>query len=225
MARYRYSWLLFTSEDRLCANLRVQWQSTYMTSQFQYFAFTWPQELNTQVNIGPSCEPMYINSWRSTTLCWLSPASRLQRGSNLISQDYQLKSLWYNNSATYNHLSLTSVQQYTSVYVSKNVLFPHFTSKLGYLAPATSAPAVSAGCDWNESDYSNNRRKCTEDVNFKLRCQINRFVLFTVSTVTYRHVLLHFFYYKCTIECLYDGNIGGDFQMVSVHFSVEHLHW
>ena len=135
---------------------------------------------------------MYINSWRSTTLTWLSPASRLQRGSNLISQDYQLKSLWCNDSATYNHLSLTGVQQYTSVYVSKNVLFPHFTTKLGYLASATSAPAVSAGCDWNESDYSNNRRKCTEDVNFKLRCQINRFVLFTVSTATSHHVLLHF---------------------------------
>ena len=26
VARYRYSRLLFTSEDRLCANLRVQWQ-------------------------------------------------------------------------------------------------------------------------------------------------------------------------------------------------------
>ena len=29
----RYSRLLFTSEDRLCANLRVQEQSTNMTSQ------------------------------------------------------------------------------------------------------------------------------------------------------------------------------------------------
>ena len=26
VARYRYSRLLFTSEDRLCAKLRVQWQ-------------------------------------------------------------------------------------------------------------------------------------------------------------------------------------------------------
>ena len=33
MVRYRYSRLLFTSEDRLCANLRVQEQSTNMTSQ------------------------------------------------------------------------------------------------------------------------------------------------------------------------------------------------
>ena len=31
--RNRYSRLLFTSEDRLCANLRVQKQSTNMTSQ------------------------------------------------------------------------------------------------------------------------------------------------------------------------------------------------
>ena len=31
--RNRYSRLLFTSEDRLCANLRVQEQSTNMTSQ------------------------------------------------------------------------------------------------------------------------------------------------------------------------------------------------
>ena len=41
VARYRYSRLLFTSEDRLCANLRVQWQKTNMTSQYQYFAFAW----------------------------------------------------------------------------------------------------------------------------------------------------------------------------------------
>ena len=31
--RNRYSRLLFTSEDRLCANLRVQEQSTNVTSQ------------------------------------------------------------------------------------------------------------------------------------------------------------------------------------------------
>ena len=31
--RNRYSRLLFTSEDRLCANLHVQEQSTNMTSQ------------------------------------------------------------------------------------------------------------------------------------------------------------------------------------------------
>ena len=31
--RNRYSRLLFTSEDRICANLRVQEQSTNMTSQ------------------------------------------------------------------------------------------------------------------------------------------------------------------------------------------------
>ena len=35
VVRYRYSRLLFTSEDRLCANLRVQEQSTNMTSQCQ----------------------------------------------------------------------------------------------------------------------------------------------------------------------------------------------
>ena len=35
MVRSRYSRLLFTSEDRLCANLRVQEQSTNMTSQCQ----------------------------------------------------------------------------------------------------------------------------------------------------------------------------------------------
>ena len=35
VVRSRYSRLLFTSEDRLCANLRVQEQSTNMTSQCQ----------------------------------------------------------------------------------------------------------------------------------------------------------------------------------------------
>ena len=41
VAGYWYSRLLFTSEDRLCANLRVQWQSTNMTSQYQFLAFAW----------------------------------------------------------------------------------------------------------------------------------------------------------------------------------------
>ena len=41
VAGYRYSRLLFTSEDRICANLRVQWQSTNMTSQYQFLAFAW----------------------------------------------------------------------------------------------------------------------------------------------------------------------------------------
>ena len=35
VVRNRYSRLLFTSEDRFCANLRVQEQSTSMTSQWQ----------------------------------------------------------------------------------------------------------------------------------------------------------------------------------------------
>ena len=39
MVRNRYSRLLFTIEDRLCANLRVQEQSTNMTSQC--LAFAW----------------------------------------------------------------------------------------------------------------------------------------------------------------------------------------
>ena len=38
---YRYSQLLFTSEDRLCTNLRVQEQSTNMTSQCQCPTFAW----------------------------------------------------------------------------------------------------------------------------------------------------------------------------------------
>ena len=41
VVRYRYSRLLFTSEDRLCANLRVQEQSTNMTSQCQCPTFAW----------------------------------------------------------------------------------------------------------------------------------------------------------------------------------------
>ena len=41
VVRNRYSRLIFTCEDRLCANLRVQEQSTNMTSQCQCFAFTW----------------------------------------------------------------------------------------------------------------------------------------------------------------------------------------
>ena len=36
VARNRHSWLLFTSDDRLYANLCVQEQSTNMTSQCQY---------------------------------------------------------------------------------------------------------------------------------------------------------------------------------------------
>ena len=41
VVRYRYSRLLFTSEDRLCANLHVQEQSTNMTSQCQCLTFAW----------------------------------------------------------------------------------------------------------------------------------------------------------------------------------------
>ena len=41
MARNRYSQLLFTGEDHLCANLRAQEQMTNMTSQCQYFTFAW----------------------------------------------------------------------------------------------------------------------------------------------------------------------------------------
>ena len=41
VVRSRYSRLLFTSEDRLCANSRVQEQSTNMTSQCQCLAFAW----------------------------------------------------------------------------------------------------------------------------------------------------------------------------------------
>ena len=41
VVRNRYSQLIFTSEDRLCANLRVQEQSTNMTSQCQCPAFAW----------------------------------------------------------------------------------------------------------------------------------------------------------------------------------------
>ena len=36
MVRDRYSQLLLTSEDRLCANLGVQEQPTNMSSQLQY---------------------------------------------------------------------------------------------------------------------------------------------------------------------------------------------
>ena len=41
VVKNRYSRLLFTSEHRLCANLRVQEQSTNMTSQCQCLAFIW----------------------------------------------------------------------------------------------------------------------------------------------------------------------------------------
>ena len=41
VVRTRYSRLLFTSEDRICANLRVQEHSTNMTSQCQYPTFAW----------------------------------------------------------------------------------------------------------------------------------------------------------------------------------------
>ena len=41
VVRYWYSWLLFTNEDLLCANLRVQEQSTNMMSQCQCPTFVW----------------------------------------------------------------------------------------------------------------------------------------------------------------------------------------
>ena len=41
VVRNWYSLLLFTSEDRFCANLSAQEQLTNMTSQYQYLAFAW----------------------------------------------------------------------------------------------------------------------------------------------------------------------------------------
>ena len=43
VVKNRYLRLLFTSEDRFCANLHVQKQSTNMTSQCQYPKFAWRQ--------------------------------------------------------------------------------------------------------------------------------------------------------------------------------------
>ena len=42
----QYSWLLFSSEDHLCANLYMQEQSANMTSQCQYLTFAWHHKLN-----------------------------------------------------------------------------------------------------------------------------------------------------------------------------------
>ena len=41
VGRSRYWRLLFTSKDRICANLRVQQQSMNMKSQCRYIAFVW----------------------------------------------------------------------------------------------------------------------------------------------------------------------------------------
>ena len=41
VVRNRYSRLLITCKDRLCANLHVQERSTNITLQCQYLAFTW----------------------------------------------------------------------------------------------------------------------------------------------------------------------------------------
>ena len=46
VVRNRYSRLLFTSEDRLCANLHMQEQSTNMTSQCQSPTFAWRNRSN-----------------------------------------------------------------------------------------------------------------------------------------------------------------------------------
>ena len=57
VAGNRYSWLLFTSEVRLCANLRVQEQATNMTSQCQYLPFAW-----RQIELGWRHKPNRLNS-------------------------------------------------------------------------------------------------------------------------------------------------------------------
>ena len=57
----RYSRLLFTSEDRLCANLRVQEQSTNMTSQCQYLAFAWRHRSTV---VTPQCQVRKDLPWR-----------------------------------------------------------------------------------------------------------------------------------------------------------------
>ena len=42
----RYSWLLFTSEGRLCLSLRMLEQSTNMMLQCQYLRFGWRHRSN-----------------------------------------------------------------------------------------------------------------------------------------------------------------------------------
>ena len=59
--RNRYSRLLFTSEDRLCANLRVQEQSRNMTSQCQYLAFAWRHRSTV---VTSQCEVRKGRPWR-----------------------------------------------------------------------------------------------------------------------------------------------------------------
>ena len=57
----RYSRLLFTSEDRLCANLRVQEQSTNMVSQCLYLAFAWRHRSNV---VTSQCQFRKDRPWR-----------------------------------------------------------------------------------------------------------------------------------------------------------------
>ena len=61
VVRNRYSRLLFTSEDRLCANLHVQEQSTNMTSQCQYLAFAWRHRSTV---VTSQCEVRKGRPWR-----------------------------------------------------------------------------------------------------------------------------------------------------------------
>ena len=59
--RNRYSRLLFTSEDRLCANLRVLEQSMNITSQCQCLAFAWRHRSTVMTS---QCQVRKDRPWR-----------------------------------------------------------------------------------------------------------------------------------------------------------------
>ena len=61
VVRNRYSRLLFTSEDRLCANLRVREQSMNTTSQCQCLAFAWRHRSTVMTS---QCQVRKDHPWR-----------------------------------------------------------------------------------------------------------------------------------------------------------------
>ena len=53
--------LLFTSEDRLCANLCVQEQSTNITSQCQYLTFAWRHRSTVVTSLATMAKSVIYN--------------------------------------------------------------------------------------------------------------------------------------------------------------------
>ena len=105
VAGYRYSRLLFTSEDRLCANLRVQWQLTNMTSQYLFLAFAWRHR---SIEVTSQCWVRKCHPWQQ----WRNELSMIIFSGFVCSWHKIACKKWNNTFVTVNNDFLSLVRRF-----------------------------------------------------------------------------------------------------------------